>query len=137
MFIASLYCTCKNYVVLLQLNYQSFLLHLRFFWSAFCFLLLKFWICNKNKTLLLGDCNWTRTNNHLVHKRTLNHLAKLAKWLSCVLSTFMVYEYIYGVWCIWLYVLIMSRARFRVNPHSLVAWMSRNYLLKAVAKSEV
>ena len=31
------------------------------------------------KTLLVGDCNWTRTHNHLVHKRTLNHLAKLAK----------------------------------------------------------
>ena len=33
------------------------------------------------------DCNWTRTHNHLVHKWTLNHLAKLAvlclwtKWL--------------------------------------------------------
>ena len=24
------------------------------------------------------DCNWIRTHNHLVHKRTLNHLAKLA-----------------------------------------------------------
>ena len=35
----------------------------------------------------LSDCNWTRIQNHLVHKRTLNHLAKLvffflAKWLS-------------------------------------------------------
>ena len=30
----------------------------------------------------LSDCNWTRTHNHLVHKRTLNHLAKLAKCLS-------------------------------------------------------
>ena len=39
----------------------------------------------------LSDCNWTRTQNHLVCKRTLNHLAKLAKWLSCVLST-----YLYG-----------------------------------------
>ena len=29
----------------------------------------------------LSDFNWTRTHNHLVHKRTLNHLAKLAKWL--------------------------------------------------------
>ena len=28
---------------------------------------------------LLSDCNGTRTHNHLVHKRTLNHLAKLAK----------------------------------------------------------
>ena len=27
----------------------------------------------------LSDCNWTRTLNHLVHKRKLNHLAKLAK----------------------------------------------------------
>ena len=26
-----------------------------------------------------NDCNWTRTHNHLVHKRTLNHLVKLVK----------------------------------------------------------
>ena len=26
-----------------------------------------------------SNCNWTRTRNHLVHKRRLNHLAKLAK----------------------------------------------------------
>ena len=38
-----------------------------------------------------NDCNWIRTHNHLVHKRTLNHLAKLAKRLSCVVST-----YLYG-----------------------------------------
>ena len=29
--------------------------------------------------LFLIDCNWTRTHNHLVRKRTLNHLTKLAK----------------------------------------------------------
>ena len=38
---------------------------------------------NKTKfsadTNTLSDCNWIRTHNHLVHKRTLNHLAKLAK----------------------------------------------------------
>ena len=39
------------------------------------------------------DCNWTRTQNHSVRKRTLNHLAKL-----------------------------MSRTRFRVNPHSIVGY---------------
>ena len=33
----------------------------------------------------LSDCNETRTPNHLVHKRTLNHLAKLAKWISRLL----------------------------------------------------
>ena len=30
-----------------------------------------------NKDRNLSDCNWTRTQNHLVCKRTLNHLAKL------------------------------------------------------------
>ena len=33
--------------------------------------------------------NWTRTQNHLVRKQTLNQLTKLAKWLSCVLSTYL------------------------------------------------
>ena len=37
----------------------------------------------------------------------------------------------------WQYVLAMSRMRLRVNPHSIVAWMSRNSLLEAGAKSEV
>ena len=38
---------------------------------------------------------------------------------------------------LWLYVLIMSRTRFRVNLHSLVAWMSRNFLLERGTISEV
>ena len=40
---------------------------------------------------ILSDCNGTRTHNDLVRQRTLNHLAKLAKWLSCAVST-----YLYG-----------------------------------------
>ena len=42
------------------------------------------------ETMKLSDCNWTRTQNHLVLKRTLNHLTKLAslvKWLSVRLRT--------------------------------------------------
>ena len=39
----------------------------------------------------LSDCNWTRIQNHLLCKRTLNHLVKLAKWLSCAMNT-----YLYG-----------------------------------------
>ena len=39
-------------------------------------------------------------------------------------------EYL-SVRCIWLYVLVMSRTRFRVNPHSIAAWMSRNSLFEA------
>ena len=38
---------------------------------------------------------------------------------------------------IWLYVLIMSSTHFRVNPHSIAAWMSRNSLLETGVKSEV
>ena len=44
------------------------------------------------------DCNWTRTRNHLVRKRTFNHLAKLAKWLSCVLSTYLYGAFDYMLW---------------------------------------
>ena len=46
-----------------------------------------------DKTKLLGinmfacDCKWTRTNNHLVCKGALNHLAKLDKSLSWVVNT--------------------------------------------------
>ena len=31
---------------------------------------------SKREIWSLNDCNWTRTYNHLVHKRSLNHLAK-------------------------------------------------------------
>ena len=39
----------------------------------------------------LSDGNRIRTHNRLVRKRTLNHLIKLVKWLSCVVSI-----YLYG-----------------------------------------
>ena len=48
-------------------------------------------------------------HNHLVFKRTLNHVAKLAKWLNCVVSTYL-YVAFY----------IMSCKSFRVNPHAIV-----------------
>ena len=43
---------------------------------------------SRRKIWRWSDCNWTRTQNHFVLKWTLNHLTKLAKWLSCVLSTY-------------------------------------------------
>ena len=45
-------------------------------------------------------------------------------------------EYL-SVRCIWLCILVMSRTHFRVNPHSIFAWMSRNSFLKTGAISEV
>ena len=48
----------------------------------------------------LSDCNWTRIYNHLVHKGTLNHLAKLAKWLSCSVSTYLYHAFdCMFLWC--------------------------------------
>ena len=80
------------------------------------------------KIWILSDWNFTGTQNHLVRKRALNHFAKLAKSLSCVAST-----YLYGAF--WLYVVLISCTRFWVNPHSIVAWISTNSLLKAGEKT--
>ena len=43
---------------------------------------------NRRDIWTLNDCKPTRTNNQLVRKRALNHLAKLAKWLSCIVSNY-------------------------------------------------
>ena len=63
----------------------------------------------------LSDCNWTRTNNHLVRKRTLNHLAKLTlKRLSCVVSA-----YLYGAFdCMFL------SCHVRVSEWIQTKWLS-------------
>ena len=53
---------------------------------------------SRRESWRLSDCNGTRTHNHLVHKRTFNHLSQLAKWLSCLVST-----YLYGAFdCLFL-----------------------------------
>ena len=43
---------------------------------------------NLHSIVFPSDSNRIRTHNHLVRKRTLNHLAPLAKWLSSVVSTY-------------------------------------------------
>ena len=56
---------------------------------------------SRREIWILSDCSWTRTNNHLVRKGRLNYLAKVAKWLSCVVSTskeFYDIEANYRVW---------------------------------------
>ena len=42
---------------------------------------------NFPKSNILNDCNGTRTHNHLVCKRTPNHLAKLASRVPLILIT--------------------------------------------------
>ena len=47
---------------------------------------------------ILSECNGNQTYIQLVPKETLNHLAKLARWFSCVVST-----YLYGAFdCMYL-----------------------------------
>ena len=59
----------------------------------------------------LSDCNWTRMHSHLVCKQTLNHLAKLTKSLSWVVTT-----YIYGAFdCMFL----SSHIPFSESMHTL------------------
>ena len=84
---------------------------------------------SKFSQFTISDCNWTRTQNHLVIKRTLNHLAKLAKWLSCVLST-----YLYGAFdCMFLpcHVRVLSCSHltfiFCACFEQGVPWHSSNY----------
>ena len=44
---------------------------------------------NRRNIGSLSDCNGTLIHNHLDRKRTLDHLAQLAKWLSCFVSTYL------------------------------------------------
>ena len=77
----------------------------------------------------LTGCNGTRTQNHFLWKQTLNHLATDE---MIDLS----WEFL-SVRCIWLYVLIMWCACFRVNSHSIFSLMSKNFLLKTGVISKV
>ena len=60
-------------------------------------------------------------------------------WLASYHRKFRSYEIscqVFGFYLL-LYAVIMSHPRFRVNPHSIVAWMSRNSLLETGTISEV
>ena len=46
-----------------------------------------------NSSIKTNDCDWNRTYNNLVCKQTLNHLAKLTKWLNWVVSTYLYVEF--------------------------------------------
>ena len=73
MFCASYFCFYINYVENKNISFECIGLILSLAYSQ---------IKPFDKNLTLCDCNWTRTQNHLVRKRTLNHLGSLAKWLS-------------------------------------------------------
>ena len=72
----------------------------------------RFIVCLNVKELLaqsrcdiwnLSDRNRNRTPNHLVCKRTLSHLAKLTKWFSCFVSTYLHSRHSSVFWPLWLH----------------------------------
>ena len=70
---------------------------------------------NRRNIWSLSSSNRIRSLNHLAHKRTPNHLAKLAKCLSCVVTT-----YLYDAFDCMLFdcMYVMSCTGFRVNLQS-------------------
>ena len=81
---------------------------------------------NRRKICSLSDCNGTWTHKHLVCKRTLNHLAKLAKWLSSVLLWVLIRTVHLSV-CFY-------HVTYAFQCKSIL-WMLRNSLLKTGGKS--
>ena len=73
--------------------YVSIMSHLRFIVNPHSMIawMSRNVLLETHKIWSLSDCNGTRTQNHLVRKWMLNHLPKLAKWMSCVVSI-----YLYG-----------------------------------------
>ena len=65
---------------------------------------------------------------HLARKQKLNDLAKLTKWLNFVVGL-----YLHGAMTVFCQVTYM----FTVNLFAVVAWMSRNSLLKTGEISEI
>ena len=53
------------------------------FHFRFRFVFINVYIFVQQKTWTLCDCNGTRTHNHLVRKRTLNHLVLVYKLSGC------------------------------------------------------
>ena len=75
---------------------------------------------NRRDIWRLSDCNGTRTHDHLVRKRAPNHLAKLAKWLNCVVNT-----YLYVAFnCMFLscHVLVLEWISDKYSQHISIIW---------------
>ena len=68
---------------------------------------------SRHHILSLNERNEIRTHNHLVRKRKLNHVSQTGQMIE------LCSEYLFVRW-IWLYVIVMSRKHFRVNPYSIV-----------------
>ena len=66
----------------------------------------------RNKIQSSSESNGTQTQKHIVRKRTVNYLAKLGKWLSCIVNTYL--------YCAFECIFLISFKNFTVDPHSIV-----------------
>ena len=96
---------------------------------------------NRHHISSLSYSNEIPTHNHIVHKRTIHHLAKLTKSLSCVLVLictvyFTVCQYhVTNDWAL-LWVLICTmyltvcyyHVTYKFKSESILSWMSRKSL---------
>ena len=79
-------CVHWKWLGILYCHSIDFVIRMAKFWigSGICDVSLTYLVrilrfCYIYNHFLISDCNWTWTQNHLVHKHTLNHLASL-KW---------------------------------------------------------
>ena len=69
--------------------------HMRLEWNYICNCVNVKAPCSKHThSLKMSECSVTWTQSKLVCKRKLNHLTKLVKWLSCVVSTYLYFALI-------------------------------------------
>ena len=83
---------------------------------------------NSRDTQRLGECSGIQTHNHLVCKRPMNYLIKLATWLTC-------YKF-KPLLRIWPHVPIMSNTRLRPKSHFIFTFKMRSFPLERRATSE-
>ena len=88
-------------------------------WSRLysCLNVKELFVKNRRDVWRLSDCNKIWSHKHLFRNWTLKCLAKMADWVICVVSTYLSSASV----LIWLYVFIISNARFRVKSPSMVA----------------
>ena len=67
----------KNYIIFTVCSYHVTYAHQSESTLYSCLNFKELLARSRREIWSLSDCNWTQTQNHLVRKRTLNHLAKL------------------------------------------------------------
>ena len=88
-----------------------------------CLIFNEVYATNWREIFNLSDCNRTRTHNNSVPEWTLNYFSQFEQMIELFC------EYL-SLQCIWLYILVMSRTLFSMNPNSIVTPILGNLMLK-------